>query len=869
MEWRRSVRKAYRAVLFLYPAEFRHEYGAEMEELFAMRQENEPHLRVWLETLADVAVTAPREYLHILGADLKHGSRAFRKTPGFVTVAMLAIALGVSATTTVFSLVRAVLLRSLPYGSPERLVYAWTPAPRIPDLPREKSPYFSDIAAWQGRSHSFVGITAMQRYLAEVGSGNTQRVGAARVLGNFFPILDSSPQLGRLIDSDDDRPGAEPVAVISDSLWRTRFGGDPGAIGRTIQLDGRSHRVVGVMPREFSYPHGNDFPGQYQFASLARTDVWVPAALPLKQQEDPEFDGMDAAIGRLRPGVTLSQAQAELQAMEAHLNRAHPEGWTDLDVLLVPFLETAVGPVRPLLRLLTGAVCLVLLTACGNLAGLLLARAANRAHELGVRTALGAERSRLARLMLTEALMLSATGGILAILLSYAVVKAVVRLNPGDIPRFEETTLDTGVLLFGLSVSMATGLIAGIFPAISASRVNVGDLLRHGGRGVVGMPLFARNVLVVLQVAVAVVLLAGAGLFIRSYLRVQGEDKGFAASTLTLSVLHDASLGNADALLRDVMNRIRALPRVEAAGSVDDLPLSTFEDKGFLEVEGYASPQKRFVAVRETAGEYFRAMQIPLIEGRYLDDSDISPDPKKWPRTALVSESFARQYFPGRPAQGHRFRVNEEVWSTIVGVVGDVRHSGMEDLPEPIVYYQSGVADSVAIRTASAPGANVPLVRTAVQAASPGLRITDVQTMSRYVDQATARRRFQTVALVSFAAVAVFLALGGMCGLLSHVVLQRTGEIGIRMALGASRRAVIGMVVRYGLTLTSAGLALGLGISFTLTHVLASFLYGVRPFDPVTFIMVAALALAVAVMAAIAPALRAANVDPLTALRQQ
>jgi putative ABC transport system permease protein len=802
-------------------------------------------------------------------ADLRYSARALKKTPGFAFGALLAIVLGVCATTTVFSLIYAVLIRSLPYGNPERLVYMWTPAPHIRDLPRERSPFYADIVAWQKASHAFTNITAMQRYLAVLTDGSAQRVGAARVLGNFFQTLEANPQTGRVIDATDDRPAAGRVAVISDNLWRTRFGGDPRAIGRTIHIDRQPYRVIGVMPREFSYPHGNDFPGQYQFASLRRTDVWVPAALTPAQQSDPRFEDMDAAIGRLRGGVTVAQAQGELAALEKHLNAVHPDAWKDLEVLLVPFLETSVGPVRPLMRLLTGAVCMILLMACSNLASLLMARAANRVHELGVRTALGAERWRLVRLMLTESLMLSVAGGALAVLLSYAVLKVVIRLDPGDIPRFEETTLDTGALLFGLFVSLATGLFAGILPAVSASRVNVGDLLRQGGRGLAGVPLRIRNALVVLQIAVAVVLLAGAGLLIRSYLQVQGQDKGFAGSTLTLSIFLDQPRPNAERLLRDLMNRIRVLPGVEAAGSIDDLPLSTYEDKGFLEIEGQASAQKQMVAVRETAGEYFRAMQIPLIDGRLLNDSDIAANPKERPQTVVVSEEFARHYFGARPAPGHRLRVNGGRWSTIVGVVGDVRHSSVEELPEPIVYYQSGVADSVAIRTAGPPEAIAGVVRKVVSAVSADISVLDIQTMKQYVNQATARRRFQTVALSSFAGVAVFLALVGFYGLLSYSVMQRTAEVGVRMALGATRGAVIGMVVRYGLILTSTGLAIGLCVALLLTRVLASFLYGVHPFDPITFIAVLAFTMIVAVMACIAPARRAACVDPVSALRDQ
>jgi putative ABC transport system permease protein len=810
---------------------------------------------------------APREHLHILAADLRYGVRVLAKTPGFVFAALLAIVLGVSATTTVFSLIDAVLIRSLPYGNAERLVYMWTPLPGAAGLPRELHPYYADMAAWRKMSHSLQDITAMQRYIALLNDESPLRIGAAKVLGNFFQTLDTSPQLGRAIGAEDDRPGNQLAVVISDGLWHSRFGGDPGVLGKTIRIDSQSRRVIGVMPKGFSYPHGNDFPGQYQFASLPRTDLWVPVALTPKQQADRDFDGLDAVIGRLRPGVGLKQAQSEISAIQKRLEPLHPEG--RMQALLVPFIETTIGPVRLLLQLLMGAVCLVLLMACGNLASLLMARAAGRVHEMGVRTALGAQRSRLVRLMLTESLMLSVAGGVLAVPVSYAVLKVVARLNPGDIPRFEETTLDTRVLLFGLSVALGTGLMAGIFPAVSASLVSVGELLRQGGRGIAGVSSRARNMLIVSEIALAVVLLAGAGLLIRSYLAVQGEDKGFAPSTLTMSVMLDQPMHNSDPLRRELMDRIRAVPGVQVAGSIDDLPLSAFEDKGFIEVEGYVSHLSQTAGVRETGGEYFRAMQIPLIAGRYLNDSDIPALAAAWPQAVVVSKSFANRYFAGRDAVGHRLRINHSRWSTIVGVVGDVRHSSLEEAPQPTIYCQNGLADSVAIRTTSPPDAIVPSIRRAVSALNAGVAVTDIQTMNRYVDQATARRRFQTVVLTSFAGVAVFLALVGLYGLLSNAVRQRTAEIGVRMTLGASRSAVVGMVVLYGLKLTCAGIAIGVCLALALTRVVASFLYGVRVVDPLTFSAVPAFLIAVAVIACIAPAWKAACIDPVSALRRQ
>jgi putative ABC transport system permease protein len=871
MVWRQNALRAYRALLLAYPAEFRHEYGEEMEHLFAMRLEREPRLRLWLEVLADVVLTAPREHLQILAGDLRYGARVLAKAPGFVFAALLAIVLGVSATTTVFSLINAVLIRSLPYGNAERLVYMWTPVPDAAGLPREFPPYFANMDAWRRQSRSFQDITAMQRYIALLDDGSAERVGAGRVLGNFFETLEATAQLGRTIDAEDDHPDKQLTVVISDGLWHSRFGGDPAVLGKTVHMDRRSYRVIGVMPREFSYPHGNDFPGQYEYGSLPRTDVWVPAALTLKQQADNGLE-FDAVIGRLRPGVSLSRAQSEISAIQNRLEPIHPEG--RMQARLVPFIETTIGPVRPLLHLLMGAVCLVLLLACGNLASLLMARVADRVHEIGVRTALGAQRSRLFRLMLTESLMLSAGGGTLAVPLSYAALEVVAKLNPGDIPRFEETTLDMRVLLFGLFIAVGTGLVAGIFPAVSASFVNVGELLRQGGRGIAGVSWRVRNTLIVSEIALAVILLAGAGLMIRSYLVVQGEDKGFAPSTLTMSVVldqQDSKLGTTAS--RELMDRIQAVPGVQVAGSIGDLPLSSAEDKAFIEVEGYRSHLKEFESVRETGGEYFRAMQIPLIAGRYLTDGDIEPRTDVMPHAVVVSKSFAKHYFPGRDAVGRRLRINAggwgSGWSTLVGVVGDIRHTNLEEAPAPIIYVQNGVADSLVIRTIGPPDAIIPSIRRVVSSLKAGIALTDVQTMGQYVDQAAARRRFQTVALTSFAGVAVFLALVGLYGLLSYAVRQRTQEIGVRMALGASRGAVVGMVVLYGLKLTSAGLAIGVCLSLALTRVVASFLYGVGAVDPVTFTAVPALVIAVAVAACITPAWSAACIDPVSALRQQ
>jgi putative ABC transport system permease protein len=472
-------------------------------------------------------------------------------------------------------------------------------------------------------------------------------------------------------------------------------------------------------------------------------------------------------------------------------------------------------------------------------------------------------------MLVTESMLLALAGGTLAVGLSQAVTRLVVKLNPGDIPRFEETAVDWRVLVFGLVVAVGTGFAAGILPAVSSSFVNVTELLRQGGRGAVGGSWSARNALVVSEIALAVVLLAGAGLLIRSYLVVQGEDKGFAPSTLTMSIMLDEQAQGVNQFRHELMRRIQDLPGVQAAGSVDDLPLGSNEDLGFLAVEGYASKVKQWVRARGTAGEYFRAMQIPLIAGRYLNDSDIASRPFEMGASVVVSESFAKRYLPGRNALDCRLGINGPAKSTIVGIVGDVRHSSLEEAPEPIVYAQNGSADSVVIRTLGSPEAIVSSVRKEVSAFGAGATVTDVQTMSQYVDRAAARRRFQTVALAAFASVAVFLTLVGLYGLIAFTVRQQTAEIGVRMALGATPGAMIRMVILSGLKLTFAGLAIGVCSALALAGGIATFIYGIPAIDPVTFLGVPVFMLAITFIACVLPAWKAAQIDPVDALRQQ
>jgi predicted permease len=867
MVWHQNAIRTYRLLLRAYPAEFRHEYGEEMESVFASRLAVEPVVRIWLEVLTDIFLTASVEHFHVFASDLRQSIRSLIKSPGFLVVSLLAMMLGVGATTTVFSLLNAVLIRSLPYGNAEQLVYLWTPLFKTADVEKEIAPPYSDVVSWQRESRTLSSITCVQRYRAELKDRAPLHVGAARVLGNFFETLDVYPEIGRTLRRVDEAPGNQFVAVISDMLWRSHFGGSPEILGKTIYLDDKYYRVVGVMPKQFSYPQGNDFPGQYQFASLPHTDIWVPAAFTKKELADPDF-GLDAAIGRLRTGATLSSAQFEVSALERRLVTLHSEGMRDSQALLIPFIETTIGPVRPLFHLLTGSVLLVLFMSCGNLAGLLLARAIDRAPELGLRTALGAKRSRLVRSMMTEALTLSLLGGVVAILFSFVALKLLANLNPGDIPRYEEAVVDIRVLAFGLLASIGSGFAGAILPALSLSGSGVNELIHQRSRAITTRSLRFRSSLIVAEVALSTVLLIASGLFIRSYLAVIGEDKGFAQSALTMSTELEGHVPNADALRRELMDRIKTAPSVEVAGSIDDLPLSSFEDKGFLTVEGYVNPIRQTANVRSTAGEYFQAMRIPLLAGRYLDDRDIPKKPNP-PRNCVASNSFAKRYFSGRNPIGRRIQVNELGWSTIVGIVGDVRHSSLERAPEPTIYVQDGNADSVVVQTRAPRETVIASIKKAAKSVDNRFTVTDIHTMDQYVQKASAHRRFQTAVLTSFATLSILLGLIGLYGLLSYAVRQRKAEIGIRMALGASRGAVVAMIGSYGLRLASAGLFIGGFFALGLTKVMARFLYGVRPIDPLTFIAVSVLTITVATVASVTPALKAAFIDPANTLREQ
>jgi predicted permease len=870
MGWLPSAARVYRTLLSAFPAEFRHEYGGQMEEFLLERLQAEPPLRVWRQALADVAVSAPREHWHVLAGDLRYATRLFRQSPGFTLVTLLTAALGIAASSAVFSLVNAVLLRSLPFNDAERLVFLWRPNSHLgPPVPLELGPEPPDFFAWQRQSRSFSQIGGIiQGWFRVPGGNGAERIGGARVTGNFFATMGTAPELGRAIVADDDQPGHERVAVISHSLWEADFAGDPAVLGKTLSLDGKTHRVIGVMPPGFEFPRRNELPPM--IGDVVRSEVWVPAALSEKDKQSDSIEFI--AVGRLRADVSLARAREELKAIEKRLDDARPisdRGWY---TLLRPLPETVMGPARPQMWLLLGAVSLVLLISTGNVAHLLLARAAGRVHEMSLRGALGADRARLVRQAITESLLLASGGCALGIAAAQAAVWVLLRLNPGDIPRLEEATLDARVLLFAAGISLVTGLAFGVAPAISASRNDPIGLLREGGnRGIAGGRRRVRDGLIVAEVGISMVLLAGAGLLIQSEMKLQSEGTGFAPTTLAMRVSPPPGNDRPEQLhaaYDRLLAAVRALPGVEAAASSGNLPFSHRESMALFEVEGYPSRKGQLADADSVSMAYFETMRIQLREGRVFDSRDYGSTETP----IITNQAFVQRYLGGRSPLGRRIRLVNLDGSghthTVIGVVGNVRHTQIDEAMRPAIYSPGWPWGSGFLVVRGAAGVRLaPAILAAAHGLDARWEISDIHPMAESISKAGAARKFQMLLLSAFAGMALFLALVGLYGVIAYAVKQRTPEIGVRVALGASKGQVMGMILTQGASLALAGLALGLAGSVALTRLIAGWLYGVSPVDGTTLAAVAALLFGVSLAASAIPAWRAARIDPVAALR--
>ena len=814
-----------------------------------------------------------------IAADLRYAARQLRRNRGFATVAILTLALGIGATTAIYSLVSAVLLRSLPYGHAEQLVYLYTPNAHIPVPPEVLTPTNADFHDIRQSNHSFSAATQFaQAHYSLSTTQSSERVGAAKVDGQFFSTMELSPQPGRAINDEDNQPGHDHVAVISQFLWRSQFNNRADILSIGIDLDGSAYRIIGVMPPDVRYPSFGEM--RYGNASIHHTDIWIPLALTAADMAD-RVNPNYYAIARLKSGVSVTQAQADMSVTMQRLDRLHTvdflgngsnHGWT---ALVKSVRDTAVGPVRPLLRLLLGAVCCVLWIACGNTASLLLARTAARSHEFGVRATLGAERTRLIRQLLTESLLLSSIAGVAGIALGWLGLHLLLRLDPGDIPRLQQASLDARALLCVTALVFLTCLLSGLLPALSASRVQiVGVLKAAGARGVVAARDSGRNLLIIGEVALVVVLLAGAGLLLRSYSKLTAVQPGFSSSTVTCDVSLDwryAKPGQGRAFFQRLLDKLAHIPGVTATGAVTVLPFSNSHSMTSIWVDGYRDNSKDALIDGSTVSpHYFSAMQTPLIAGRFFADADRGGD-------VIVNQSFVRKYFPGQDAVGKRLRNDSKPstpWKIIVGVVADVRYEGLDQPPAPQLYGPLWNGDGIqnadiVVRSSLPPTSLIASMRAITRSLDPSVALADMRTMQQAVAASTARRRFQTMLLSIFAVAALLLALVGLYGLLAYSVRQRVAEIGVRIALGASRPHVIGMVVRQGLRLVGIGIAVGIAAAAALTRLLASSLYGVSVFDPRTFFAAPLLVILAATAACAAPAWRAAHIEPVAALRSE
>ncbi len=801
--------------------------------------------------------------------------RQLRKSPGFAITTILTLALGIGATTAIFSLLNAVLLRPLPFPDPERLMWAQqadieTGAP----AGATESLSYPDFFDRRARSHSVDGMACYHHdRLTLTGSGAPQQLEGQVVSAEFFRVLGVRPLLGRDLLPADERPGVH-VAMLSWSLWQSTFGGARDVVGRPIALDGQSHVVVGVMPAGFVFPIQNAGPAVW--TSLADD---AGDSTPRTGQRG--YDSLDV-VARLKPGVTLERARAELSVIARNIAAQYPDTNKPYTAaILQPMLEHLAGDFRPALRLLFGAVVLVLLIACANVAGLLLARAAGRRGEIALRGALGAGRGKIMRQVLMESVLLSLCGGLLGVALSAWALDALLRFVPSDLPRASQIPVDGTVLAFVTGVSLLTGLLFGVTPAWRMSRLDPVLALRDGGRSMTAGRGQHRlhDWLVMAETAIGLVLLAGSGLLIRSFVHVLHVDPGFDARHVLTARL-TAPLARYPDLKRlqfydRVLGKLEALPGVQSAAAGWPLPLEggnigiSFQIEGRPTAPGDAPSEQ--VAV--VTPDFFRTLRIPILSGRAFTPRD---DPKG-PPVIIVNERFARKYFPGENPIGKHVKPDLSDATTpvamreIVGVVGNVKRRSLTAEPEPIQYlpYAQAIITSpvLAIRTAGDPTSLIGPLRATLAGEDKDIPLYGVETLEEAASKAAAQPRFQTLVLGCFAGMALLLSAIGLYAVLSYMVAQRTSEIGVRMALGAQRGDVLGMIVRRGLTLALAGIAIGLAAAVLLTRLMTGMLYGVDPFDAATFAVVAGILLLVSLGASFAPAWRAARVDPMRTLR--
>ena len=796
-------------------------------------------------------------------ADVRYGIRMLLRKPGFTAVAVLTLALGVGANTAIFSVVNGVLLRPLPFAEPDRLVWMWGNIRNGGNRASVSPLDFLDYRERNDTFEEFAAIIGVPVPFNLTGDGEPERLNAAVVTGNYFQALGVRPTLGRVFLPENEKPGRDQVAVLSQGLWQRRFGGDPSIVNKTVTLDGKTFEIIGVMPPEFSFPQ--------------TAELWVPMNFDYSPEMKQRKGHFLRPIGRLKAGVTIAQAQADTDAVARSLEEQYPESNTGWNLRLVPLRDQIVGNIRPTLFILFAAVGFVLLIACANVANLLLARAASRQKEIAVRTALGAAPFRIVRQMITESVLLALIGGALGALLATWGVDLLVKLGSGDIPSTARVSIDATVLGFTLVISFLTGLLFGLAPAIQTLKLNLSETLKEGGRSAAdgAHRNRTRSLLVVFEGAIAVVLLVGAGLLIRSFMELQQVGPGFnAKNVLTMRVDLSrekySAREKAASLFEQIESRIAGLPGVETVGMVSELPLSGQPNDMPFTVEG--RPPVNMVDgfdadFRRVNQHYFAALRIPLLRGRNFTEQEVRQSAK----VVVISELLASQVFPDEEPIGKRLLMMGKDAFEIIGISGDIRHRSLESQPFPAMYmptYAMGWMNLV-IRTQRDPMTLATAVRKELQSIDPDQPVAAVRTMESWLYSSVAAPRYRTVLLGLFAAVALLLAAVGIYGVISYTVSQRTNEIGIRLALGARRSDVLKLIVGRGMTLALAGIGTGLAAAFGLTRLMSNLLFGVSTTDLMTFVVCAVLLSGVALVACYLPARRATRVDPMVALRNE
>jgi len=819
-------------------------------------------------------------------AEIRPTLRRLARSPGFTTVAILTLGLGIAGTTAAFSVINAVLLRPLPYRDPERLVQLWHAAPGVGMAQVEQSDA-SYIQYHDKATRSFESTASYQNASSSLtGSQDPERVSSAYVTASFLPTLGIRPAVGRNVSEQEDRPGGQPVAILSDALWRRRYGADPSMVGKTIQVDGRAREVIGIMPADFHFPEPT-------------TELWLPMGIDRANLNTGSFNRN--AIGRLRPGVSIRAAEAEMTPILMRLPDDVPGMMTrtmfeqvKIRVTLHSLRDDIVGDIRPILFTVLGTVALVLLIACANVASLFLVRAEARTKEVAVRSALGASPRSIIELYLGEGLVLAAAGAVLGVVLAYGALEALLRLAPTSLPRASEISIDLASLGVAAAIAVVTGLFFSAIPFIRAGKAELTPMLRDGTRGSTSgrERQRVRSAFVVVQVALALVLLVGSGLLARSFQRMRAVDPGFKPDnvlTLRLS-LPEATYrtpGDISRFYYQLTTRLATVPGVQVAGATSKLPLlDAGSNNNGVWVEDHPITSTELPTIHSTVTvtqDYFKAMGIPIVEGRTFRDNGSD----RASHEMIVGRAFARHFWPTGSAIGKRVKTGgpDAAWSTIVGVVGDVHDQALTKPVDEVMYQptigimqpQPGVMDTLiaennmtlTIRTAGDPMAVFPALRSEIWALDRNLPLVNVRALSSVVSSAMARTTFTLIMIGAAAGVALLLGAIGIYGVISYMVSLRTREIGVRMALGARSDQVRRMVVRQGLTLAGIGAAIGLAGALAMSRLISSLLYGIAPYDPVTLGGVTLGLLVVAAVASWLPAMRAARIDPIEALRAE